>query len=119
MNLNNPDELKREVMLRVHAIYWLRKLGEPVFVKSLAFLALLVIFLTKVSVPDVLANLASSAGNFSNAFFFLASAFSDTLLLVKLIIIAELIVGLTLVRDAVKHLPFARVTSGIVHSGRV
>jgi len=89
-------------MIRVWTLYFLRKFFEPVVLKSLVWAVLLVALISTVSVPHVIQNFVTSIKSSGNGFFFLTSAFSSTLLLVKLIVISGFVAGLVLVRDIVR-----------------
>jgi hypothetical protein len=108
MNKDINNEIKMNVMARVRAIHAMRKAGNPVLVKSAAFAALLAVFFSSVSVADVIANMLASMKASGNALYFLTSAFSHSLLTVKLVVVAECLVGLALLKDALARLPLAR-----------
>ncbi|MBI2087066.1 MAG: hypothetical protein HYT69_02750 [Candidatus Zambryskibacteria bacterium] len=99
-------ELKRNVMIRVYTIYLLRKMVEPFFMKFFLFGALFITFVSMVDIPHVILNVISSVEASGNAFSFFSTAFSHSVLAIKLIILAEFLVGLALAKDT-----FARLTS--------
>ena len=98
-------ELKRAVLIRVRTIYLLRQLTRPLFIKATIFAALLVAFVSTVSVSAVIGNLLSSLEANGNAIYFFTSAFSESMLAVKLIFVAEIIVVSMLLKDALNKLP--------------
>ena len=92
----NPD-----LSTRVKTVYYLRRVADPVVVKSGSLLGLLLLFWFQVSLLDVAANTPSITrpADFSSFFY---HAFRDTEWLVKLMIIAlsffALGLGLSLIR---------------------
>jgi len=94
-------EFKRGVMTRVYAIYALRRLTEPLVFKAALFAAFLIALLSTVSIYHIFANMLSSGGN---VMYFFTSAFSNSEQAVKLIVVLEFIVLLTLLKDAIYSL---------------
>ena len=73
-------------------------------VKSILLLILVAIIFT-VSLPSILANLASVFKNNGNTLVFFGTAFSGSLLVVKLIVVTQLFICVALTRDLFKLLP--------------
>ena len=99
--MNKNLELKRSIMIRVYTIFLLRKLAQPLFLKAALFVLFLVAFISTVSIYHVISNMISSGGN---VMYFFTSAFSHSEQVVKLIVVAEFLVILTLIKDAIYSL---------------
>lgn len=110
--MNNPH-LTRSIMIRIHAIYWLRRCAEPLVYKSVAFAILLILFVSTVSVPHVIENAFLSMKQSGNALFFFSSAFSQSLFMVKLITIALSLMSLALMKDMLERVQNLHFSSGI------
>jgi len=109
MKMDINTEIQRRVMRRVYMIYALRKLSEPIFIKSALFAAFLVAFASIVSVSHVLSNVSASAQNMEQVFNFFTAAFSNSMFTVKLIILAELFVGMALIKDILERINILKI----------
>jgi hypothetical protein len=85
-NILEEGKFRRSIMRRVYAIWLVRKIFSPVFVKLYLLVFLSVQFLNSVSIINVLEN-APGAGNFAKNFYFFSQAFIGTDVWVKLILI--------------------------------
>ncbi len=88
-------DIKRSVMLRVRTIYLLRKIN----IKFVTMGALSLLFIILVDVPSVIANVFSVISGDGSAWGFFSAAFSQSMLLIKLLIIALALATSALARD--------------------
>ena len=96
-------------MMRVRAIYWLRKLSQPSFIKVSLFVTVSASFLLLVDVPHVVLNALSAMKESGSVAYFFSSAFAQSLLIIKLMILAELVFLTLFVKDALEHLAELRL----------
>ena len=107
MNYPMTNYLESAVMRRGRAVYYLRLVLTP-FVLKPFFLAVLVTAIWfKVSVTDVFHN-AWAIGEPASVYHFSASAFSQTELLVKVLIIGLVFLAGWLVIDFARKMPLVR-----------
>ena len=88
--------MKENIMMRVQTIYLIRRFGIAFLFGALSILCLILI-----DVPSVVVNVLSVINSSGSAVGFFNSAFSETFLVVKLILIAELIVGFLITKEAI------------------
>ena len=105
-------ELKRSIMIRVRTIYLMKKVGEPFYAKCVVFCTLFLTCLFFVDVLSVVSNAISSMRASGNIAYFFGSAFSQSMFLVKFILLALLVAGMMLAKEAVEKMSgatFSRV----------
>jgi len=85
-------------MRRVYAVYFLRKLSSPTFMKFLIFAGILRWSVMTVSVPDVIQN-SPALWNLPASYLFFSTAFFHTGINTKFLLVALLGVSYLLVRD--------------------
>ena len=78
--------MKNRIMFGVYLLYFVRKLKKPFVLESSAFIVLALVLFSFVSVPHVLSNMFQS-GDLSRYFI---SAFSNTTLMVQMILVLGL-----------------------------
>ena len=89
--------MKEDVMMRVRTIYFLRMIG----IKLPVFVVLSLLCLLLVDVPSVVVNAMSSVEASGSALGFFSSAFSQSMLLLKFLLIGEAVFCLLLLKDVV------------------
>lgn len=99
MNSDLNSEIKKNIMIRVRSIHLMRKFYKPAI-----YLLLSVAFISSVDVVSVVSNFLSSFESSGTGFGFFKEAFSNSMLAVKLLIIAEALVVLMALRDTVDKL---------------
>jgi hypothetical protein len=109
-NLN----LKKDVMARVYFIYLARRLMEPRVLHFSIFAILFIIFASSVSIPHIITNVVSSADSLGHIVGFFFLAFSHTLLITKSIILAEVLIGMVVVKDALSSFQSNRLNSQVL-----
>ncbi len=86
--MNKQDaKLKEEIMTRVRTIYAIRKFAPTLLLFGILSTAIVIL----VDIPSVLFNLINVMEINGSALSFLASAFSHTIILIKMALVAEVI----------------------------
>jgi len=90
--------LKKKIMRRVYAIWFFKKITSPFALELISFAALLLWMTVYVSLSNVLNNVPSISSPFPAANFFI-SAFYETEMIVKIILIGMLALLIFLMKD--------------------
>jgi len=93
--------LTKQIMRRVYFVYFLRKLFSPTAMKLVMLFAVLRESFSVVSVPNVLANSPSILNPLASYQFF-TTAFWNTEITVRLLLVAFFALSLWLIQDFVK-----------------
>jgi len=102
--------LKRRIMRRVYAVWILKRLTSPVFMKLLILVGILRVSLSVVSVPNVLQNSPSLLSDPVASYAFFNAAFWNTDIAVKCLAIAIVATALWLVRDIFTESPVRQLS---------
>lgn len=97
--------MKTRIMLGIYFIYISRKLKSPVASESLLLVCLAAILSLFVSIPSFLSNI-SNAGS---GYHYFLMAFSNTTLMVQMILIAGAVVGIKTAITLTSHLSHRRL----------
>ena len=81
--------MKNKIMFGVYLMYAMRKLKGPFVAETFTFAILAIILSVFVSVPSILSNMLSSP----NFYRYFLIAFSNTTLMVQLILVASIIIA--------------------------
>ncbi len=106
----NPQDiqLKEDVMRRVRAVYWMRRVFNFETLKGAVFALSCLSVIYLVSVPNVIANMSRLSDLWEDVRY-LTSAFMHTSVAVEAALLAGLATGLWLAVDIVKNLTFDRL----------
>jgi hypothetical protein len=100
-------DLKKRIMIRVYALYALRKAREPFIAELLLLMFCMTLLSFFVSLSHVMANTPRDVGGFSN---FLFVAVRDTRLVVQAILLSMLVAFGLLIRNSISR--FSNVFRG-------
>ena len=98
MNQISSLKLKKSIMRRVRAVWFLRRVTSPVFVKLYIFIILGWQFAVNVSLSNIFANAPGLSDLGKNLIFF-TNAFANTELTIKLVLISILAIFIWLCFD--------------------
>ncbi len=110
MKKYNELELKRSIMIRVYTVYFLRKMMQPFFIKTFAFVLLSAVFLYKVDVLSVISNFVTAVRASGSALAFFGTAFSQSVLALKVVLLAEVVIGVMLAKDALERVSLTKLS---------
>jgi esterase/lipase superfamily enzyme len=98
---NNTLILKKRVMRRIYAIWFLRKATSPIFVKTGIFLLFVLAASYYISFIDIIKNVFNSSGSFSSFSSYIVNSFIFADILSQILTIGILVTAGFVFRDFV------------------
>jgi len=96
--MDREAQLRKKIMRRVMAVYFLRTLTSPL-ARVAVFIAALSTIAMTVSVKDIFANTVTAAHTPHSLALYFFDAFTSTEFIIQLFVIVSMALGIVLVRD--------------------
>lgn len=100
------NTLQKSIMRRVYAVWFLKKITQPLFVKVYIFALLMWQFMSQVSMANVINNVPADFGKSIN---FFLDALIKTEVMVQGILLLSVVLGVFMVRDVLKREPHLEI----------